>query len=64
MLSTQTKLVNKSRSETLNDSLIAAVAKDSGHLKKVHISFNRLKRTAAKKLMNCGDVFPNYVKGE
>ena len=62
MLSTQAKLVNKTRSETLNDSLVPAVANDSAHLKKDHVSFSPLKRTATNKLMQSGDAFSNYVR--
>ena len=60
----QSKLINKTRNETLNDSLVPAVANDSGQLKKGNVSFSRVKRTATKKLMNNGDAFSNYVNAE
>ena len=57
----QSKLVNKTRNETINDSLFRAVAKDNGELKKGNVSFSQLKRTATEKLMNSEDVFSNFV---
>ena len=64
LLITQSKLVYKTRKETLNDSLVPAVVNDSGQLKKGNVSFSQLKRTATKKLMNSGDAFSNYVNVE
>ena len=64
VLSTQAKLVNKARNETLNESLVPAVANDSAHLKKDHVSFSPLKRTATKKVINSGNAFSNYVNAE
>ena len=64
LLVTQSKLVNKTRNETLNDSFVPAVANDSGQLKKGDVSFSQLKRTATEKLMNSGDVFTNFVNAE
>ena len=43
-LSTQLKLINKTRGETLNDSLILALANDSARLKKDYISLSLLKK--------------------
>ena len=54
LLITQSKLVNKTRNEILNDSFAPAVASDSGQLKKGDVSFSQLKRTATEKLMNSG----------
>ena len=44
LLSTQLKLINKTRGETLNDSLILALANDSARLKKDYISLSLLKK--------------------
>ena len=44
LLSTQLKLINKTRGETLNDSLIQALANDSARLKKDYISLSLLKK--------------------
>ena len=44
LLSTQLKLINKTRGETLNDSLILALANDSARLKKGYISLSLLKK--------------------
>ena len=60
----QSKLVNKTKNETLNDSLVPAVANNSGQLKKGNVSFSQSKRTATEKLMNSGDAFSNYVNAE
>ena len=60
----QSKLVNKTKNETLNDSLVPAVANNSGQLKKGNVSFSQSKRTATEKLMNSVDAFSNYVNAE
>ena len=57
----QSKVVNKTRNETLNDSLVQAVANDSGQLSKGNVNFSQLKRTATETLMNSRNAFSNYV---
>ena len=57
----QSKLVNKTRNETLNDALVSAVANDIGQSQKGNVSFSQLKRTETEKLINSVDVFSNYV---
>ena len=64
LLIIQSKLVNKTSIGTINDSLFRAVVKDSIQLKKGNVSFSQLKRTAARKLMNSGDAFPNFVNAK
>ena len=44
----QSKLVNKTRNETINDCLFQAVANDSIQLKKGNVSFSQLERTATE----------------
>ena len=61
---TQSKLVNKTRNETINDSLFRAVANDSIQLKKGNFSFSQLERTATEKLTNSGDAFSNFVNAK
>ena len=63
MLSTQSKLVNKTRNETLNYSLVPAVTNDGAHLMK-DVSFSQMRRTATRKLMNSGVAFSNYINAE
>ena len=60
----QSKLVNKTRNETLNDALVPAVANDIGQSQKGNVSFSELKRTATEKLINSVDVFSNYVNAK
>ena len=60
----QSMLVNKTRNETINDSLFRAVAKDSGQLKKSNVSFSQLNRAATEKLMNKGVAFSNFVNAK
>ena len=55
----QSKLVNKTRNETINDSLFQAVTNDSIQLKKGSVSFSQLERTATEKLSTSGDTFSN-----
>ena len=55
----QSKLVNKTRNETINDSLFQAVTNDSVQLKKGSVSFSQLERTATEKLSTSGDTFSN-----
>ena len=64
LLIIQSKLVNKTSIETINDSLFRAIVKDSMQLKKGNVSFSQLKRTAAEKLMNSGDAFPSFVNAK
>ena len=63
LLSTQSKLVNKTRNETLNYSLVPAVTNDGTHLMK-DVSFSQMRRTATRKLMNSGVAFSNYINAE
>ena len=63
LLSTQSKLVNKTRNETLNYSLVPAVTNDGAHLMK-DVSFSQMRRTATRKLMNSGVAFSNYINAE
>ena len=60
----QSKLVNITRNETLNDSLFQAVANNSTQLKKGNVSFSQLERTATEKLRNSGDAFSNFVNAK
>ena len=60
----QSKLVNKTKNETLIGFLAPAVANNSGKLKKGNVTFSQSKRTATEKLMNSGDAFSNYVNAE
>ena len=60
----QSKLVNKTRNKTINDSLFQAVGNDSIQLKNNNVSFNQLERTATKKLSNSGDAFSNFVNAK
>ena len=55
----QSKLVNKTRNETINDSLFQAVVNDSIQVKKGNVSFSQLERTAIEKLRNSGDAISN-----
>ena len=64
LLSTQSNLVNRTRSETLNDSIIPVFANGSIRLKKDRISFSPLKKTETKKLLNNGCAFSNYLHAE
>ena len=59
-------MVNKTRSKTSNNSLVPAVAKDSGQLKKVKVkvSFSQFKITTTEKIMDRKDTFSNYVHAE
>ena len=63
LLITQSKLVNKTRNETLNDFFAPAVANDSELLKKGDVSFSQLKEQRPK-LMNSGDAFSNFCNAE
>ena len=54
-------MVNKTRNETINDSLFA---NDSIQLKKGNVSFSQLERTATEKLRNSGDAFSNFVNAK
>ena len=61
----QSKHLNKTRNENINDSLFQAVANDSIQLKKDNvISFSQLERTATEKLSNSGDAFSNFVNAK
>ena len=64
LLIIQSKLVNKTSIETINDSLFRAVVKDSIQLKKGNVSFSQLKRTATEKLRNSEDGFSNFVNAK
>ena len=57
----QSKVVNKTRNETINNSLFQAGASDSIQLKKGNVSFSQLERTATEKLRNSGDGFSNFA---
>ena len=57
LLSTQLKLINKTRGETLNDSLILSLASDSARLKKDDISLSPPKKRKTEKLLNNGTHF-------
>ena len=57
----QSKLVNKTRNETINYSLFQALANDSIQLKKGNVSFSQLEKTVTEKLSNSGDAFSNFV---
>ena len=60
----QSKLLNKTRNGTTNDSLFQADANDSIQLKKGNVSFSQLERTATEKLSNSGDAFSNFVNAK
>ena len=57
----QSKVVNKTRNETINNSLFQTDANDSIQLKKGNVSFSQLERTATEKLSNSGDGFSNFA---
>ena len=60
----QSKVVNKTKNETISNSLFQAGENNIIQLKKGNVSFSQPKRTTTEKLRNSGDGFSNFANAK